>query len=257
MKKLIITFLFLTFISSCAKDGIEIDREAEFYRLEGQNYAAKKKYGKAAEYYEQALSRADTPDYAERVQLALADSYFLNGDYVEAIASYELFIDVYKDSAEYPLALSHLAIAYYNIVRSVKKDQTYAERSMQYLLEIKKNYPSYVKPFNVDQRIKVLRNHLAEREYSIARYYWRILKTDSEIERYRYVVENYSDTKFFSESCYLLIDRLLNKKNLLDEAESYYDLQKNTVSLNDKYLSKSAKEIAAYKEKQAKKLLKK
>lgn len=252
MKKTIILLLTLATIVSCAKDSIEVDREAEFYRIEGQNYAAKKKYAKAAEYYEQALARADTPDFAERVQLALADSYFLNGDYVEAIASYELFADVYKDSAEYPLAIAHLAIAYYNIVRSPKKDQTYAERSMQYLLEIKERFPSYVEPYNVDERIKVLRNHLAEREYSVARYYWRILKTDSEIERYRFIVENYSDTKFFSESCYLLIDRLLFKKAELIEAENYYNLQKNTVEGNDKYLKKSANAIADYKKKLAK-----
>ena len=54
----------------------------------------------------------------------------------------------------------------------------------------------------------------------IAFYYARILKPESEILRYKYVVTHYSDTIYYGEAVYKVV-KLLLEKDELDEAEYY------------------------------------
>ena len=233
---------------------MELDKPATYYEEMGDTLASEGKYAKAAERYEQALVRAESPEYAATIQLALADSYFLAGKYIDAIPVYEVYLEVYQGWESAKLATVRVGLAYFNLVRYASQDQTNTERALFYLEEVKKKYPDLVEEYDVDLRIQLLRERLAKKEMQVAFYYARILEPEPEFLRYKYVVTHYSDTIYYGEAVYKVV-KLLLKKDELQEAE-YYLLKLISDDKENKFVTKTQKLIDKYKEKKEKERLK-
>lgn len=253
MARFLYILLIVFALYGCAKE-VELDKPATYYEEMGDTLASEGKYSKAAERYEQALVRAESPEYAATIQLALADSYFLAGKYVDAIPVYEVFLEVYQGWESAKLATVRVGLAYFNLVRYASQDQTNTERALFYLEEVKQKYPDLVEEYDVDLRIYLLRERLAKKEMQIAQYYARILKPEPEFLRYKYVVTHYSDTIYYGKAVYKVV-KLLLKKDELQEAE-YYLLKLISDDKENKYVEKTQKLIDKYKEKKEKERLK-
>lgn len=249
MARFIYAVLIIFLLYGCAKE-VELDKPASYYEEMGDELASKGKYAKAAERYEQALVRAESPEYASTIQLALADSYFLAGKYVDAIPVYEVFLEVYQGWESAKLATVRVGLAYFNLVRYASQDQTNTERALFYLEEVKNKYPDLVEEYDVDLRIMLLRERLAKKEMQIALYYARILEPEPELLRYKYVAANYSDTIYYGKAVYKIVKLLLKQDNV-DEAE-YYLLKLESDDSENKYIPKAQKLIDKYKEKKEK-----
>ena len=92
MARFLYILLIIFALYGCAKE-VELDKPASYYEEMGDSLASEGKFVKAAERYEQALVRAESPEYAATIQLALADSYFLAGKYIDAIPIYEVYLE--------------------------------------------------------------------------------------------------------------------------------------------------------------------
>lgn len=253
MARFLYIIIIIFAIYGCAKE-VELDKPATYYEEMGDTLASEGKYAKAAERYEQALVRAESPEYAATIQLALADSYFLAGKYIDAIPVYEVYLEVYQGWESAKLATVRVGLAYFNLVRYASQDQTNTERALFYLEEVKKKYPDLVEEYDVDLRIQLLRERLAKKEMQIAFYYARILEPEPEFLRYKYVVTHYSDTIYYGEAVYKVV-KLLLKKDEVDEAE-YYLLKLISDDKENKFVAKTQKLIDKYKEKKEKERLK-
>lgn len=253
MARVLYIIIIIFALYGCAKE-VELDKPAAYYEEMGDTLASEGKYTKAAERYEQALVRAESPEYAATIQLALADSYFLAGKYIDAIPVYEVYLEVYQGWESAKLATVRVGLAYFNLVRYASQDQTNTERALFYLEEVKRKYPDLVEEYDVDLRIHLLRERLAKKEMQIALYYARILKPEPEFLRYKYVVTHYSDTIYYGEAVYKVV-KLLLKKDEVDEAE-YYLLKLISNDKENKFVAKTSKLIDKYKEKKEKEQLK-
>lgn len=253
MARFLYIIIIIFAIYGCAKE-VELDKPATYYEEMGDTLASEGKYAKAAERYEQALVRAESPEYAATIQLALADSYFLAGKYIDAIPVYEVYLEVYQGWESAKLATVRVGLAYFNLVRYASQDQTNTERALFYLEEVKKKYPDLVEEYDVDLRIQLLRERLAKKEMQIAFYYARVLEPEPEFLRYKYVVTHYSDTIYYGEAVYKVV-KLLLKKDELQEAE-YYLLKLISDDKENKFVAKTQKLIDKYKEKKEKERLK-
>lgn len=243
MARFLYILLIIFALYGCAKE-VELDKPASYYEEMGDSLASEGKFVKAAERYEQALVRAESPEYAATIQLALADSYFLAGKYIDAIPIYEVYLEVYQGWESAKLATVRVGLAYFNLVLYASQDQTNTERALFYLEEVKNKYPDLVEEYDVDLRIQLLRERLAKKEMQIAFYYARILKPESEILRYKYVVTHYSDTIYYGEAVYKVV-KLLLEKDELDEAE-YYLLKLISDDKENKYVEKTQELIYKY-----------
>lgn len=249
MYKISYILLILLVLYGCAKE-VELEKPASYYEEMGDTLASEGKYSKAAERYEQALVRAESPEYAAVIQLALADSYFLAGKYIDAIPVYEVYLEVYQGWESAKLATVRVGLAYFNLVRYASQDQTNTERALYYLEEVEKKYPDLIEEYDVDLRIMLLRERLAKKEMQVAFYYARILKHEPELLRYKYVVAHYSDTIYYGKAVYKVVQLLL-KQDKPDEAE-YYLLKLISDDKDNEYVKKAQKLIDKYNEKKEK-----
>jgi outer membrane protein assembly factor BamD len=239
-KKVCLIFIIGVFIVSCGKKVTET-RDAELSFREGLAFFNEKKYKKAAKAFENALMQADNPDFASKAQLFLADSYYFSKKYEEAIPSYEMYLEVYPDSEFSKQALHRLALCYYNQKLSVDRDQTNTQKALDYFIKLTEKYPEYAKEQNIPEKIRELRNMLAEKEFYIARFYIRINKLNASQERFYYLFENYSDTDVYPEALIYYAKFLVKRMDRKAEAVSLLTKVLKSKSADEKYLSKVSK----------------
>lgn len=249
MYKFLIITLFSILALSCAKE-VELEKAQDYYEHEGNKLAAVGKYKDATEWYEQALIRAESPEYAAKIQLLLADSYYLAEMYEEAIPVYEVYLDIYKDLYYAKLARVRLGLSYFNLVKYASRDQTNTIKSLEAFMYVKEHYPELVKDYRIDERIYLLRERLAKKEWIIGNYYSRILKPKSARNRYKYIMDNYKDTKYYEVAIMKYVPISLKMDELSDAIDACNDLSKNKPS--SKKINKCNKLITKYEKKQEK-----
>lgn len=247
-------FIFAVFaivsLYGCAK-SIETEHEAGYYKEIGDEYFSEKNYRNAINYYESALMRAESPDDASKIQIALANSYFLSKQYVEAIPVYEVYLDYYGNSPEANVAILRIGMSHYELMRRPPQDQTQTITALKYFEQVKERDPALAKESDLDTKIADIFTRLAEKEYIIARYYGRILEHRSSMLRYKYLVDHYPKSPRYQLSSYRLIKLLLRFDNI-SEAENYFTLLKTNFP-DSKYIKDAEDAFHDKKKENAKK----
>ncbi len=222
MKKLSLLLIscLLLAMFGCAKP-IETERSAAYYRDLGDTLYIEGDYDKAAEAYENALLRAETPNEAARIQLALANSYYYDKSYKEAIPVYEVYLDIYTNTPQSARAYLNVGLSYYELKPSYKKDSTFIIKSRDYINNAIVRDPSLLTD-DIQILLVAIQEELARKELAIATYYGMILKKEPRILRLIYISENYSDTQVYPKAAKQLVE-LLAKEGRVEEAVAYYE----------------------------------
>ena len=249
MQKLLIIALLSVLAFGCAKE-VELEKAQDYYEHEGNLLAAQGKYKEATEWYDQALIRAESPEYAAKIQLLLADSYYLAEMYEAAIPIYEVYVDIYKDLYYAKLARVRLGLSYFNLVEYASRDQTNTAKALETFLYVKEHYPELVADYRIDERIVLLRERLAKKEWIIAKYYKRILKPNSAKKRYKLIMDTYKDTKYYELSVMKYVPLSLKENMLSDAIDACKELA--SINSNSKNIKKCNDLIEKYEKKQAK-----
>lgn len=216
-------YIILFFIVSACAKPVGVDRDLSYYKSQGEEYIMAGKYKRAIESFENALIRAENPEDAAQVQLALADAYFAYKEYNDAIPVYEAYLEVYSNEAAADTAYLRLGLSHYKLINRTARDQTDTIAALKYFNLIKSRNPEMYEQYKLQDNIKFLRNRLASKELFIGKYYVRIRKWNPAILRYEYIIDNYSDTKYYEEAIYRLA-KLLKKVERYDEMETYITL---------------------------------
>lgn len=211
--------LTLLIFTGCGKKP-EQNKPADVWLKEGLNYFEKGKYKKAAEAFEQSILEADNPEIAAQAQLFLADSYFFLEQFDEAIPSYEEYIEIYPDNEYAKQALYRLALCYYKQIDTIDRDKTSIVKALENFQNLKNRFPEYSKTKGADDKIKELREMLAEREYYVAKFYLRTKKFKAAEMRFKTILEQYSDTEIYPKAAVDFAEYLLEHTNNKAEAIS-------------------------------------
>ena len=200
MKQLIVILpaLFVLF-AACSK-YVEVDKPSSELILEGIALMENKKYEKAAGKFENAILNADNPHDAQNAQRMLADAYFMNKAYLDAIAAYEVYYDIYYQSPYAAHVLYHLGLSYSKMSLNPRRDQTYALQSVEYFDQLEVMYPDDFEDYGVEAVRQAMYVKLSEHEYQVGRFYMRTGKPESAISRFQYLQNNYPSSPRLEES---------------------------------------------------------
>ncbi len=172
----------------------------------------KKDAEKARLYLRQIIDSFPKSFYAQRAKLAIADSYFRQGDeanLVMAAAEYQEFIRLFPYSPSASQAQLQVALCSYNKTLKPGRDQG---KTLQALAELKKVlsvYPLSEEAKTAREKIANCEERLAEHEYLIGKYYFRIEAYQAAVNRLTGILTNYPlykgmDKVYFTlGTCYL------------------------------------------------------
>lgn len=136
----------------------------------------KKDAEKARLYMRQIIDSFPKSYYAQRAKLAVADSYFNEGDegnMILAAAEYREFIQLFPYSPAASYAQFRIALSFFNKSLKAGRDQTKTQQAVAEFKKVLTNYPLSEEAKQTRDKIKECEERLAEHAYLIGEHYYR------------------------------------------------------------------------------------
>jgi outer membrane protein assembly factor BamD len=133
---------------------------------------------------------------AVEAQLRIADVYFMQESFIEAAASYEAFRDLHPKHEKTAYAMFRVGKSYYqDIPSTTARDLTPGQKSLDAYQSYLARFPNGPNSAEAKKDILEIRNLLAEKELTIAEFYFKRDFFDSAKPRFEKILEFYSDTE--------------------------------------------------------------
>lgn len=133
---------------------------------------------------------------AEKVTLRVADHYYMQKQYPQAVDSYDEFVKHFPRSAKTGYALLRAAKATHAQYRGDKFDDTPLVDSLQRFQQYAQRYPDQAKKAKINQTIKQLKDALVQRTFARAEFYKRINRPKAAAFYYRQVITQGPETNW-------------------------------------------------------------
>ena len=246
MKKRYFIILFTSLIiTSCSSTKPEeVDLQIQFDRA--MNYLEKKRYMRAQEEFNSAAIRGLHTDLGDDAQFYLGESYFLNKEYILAIAEYDRLIRRMGFSEYVQKARWRICQCYVEQSPKYYHEQSSTERALSKLQEFLDDYPNTEFHEEALTTITDMRNKLATKLYESGRLYVKMEEYASAIITYEDLLANYYDTELVDDAhlqivkCHALageiekaVDYLANNRKQFSNDDQLAEAEK-FIKQNDK-----------------------
>jgi outer membrane protein assembly factor BamD len=147
--------------------------------------------------------------FTDSARKALVMSTFIKyrqGDYESAIQSGKRYMKQYSNSDDSDYVLYLMCQSAARTIVDVTQDQRNAQRTVDICQELLDNYPQSQYADEAQKQIRYARNNLAGKEMQIGRYYLERKEYLASINRFRIVVEKYSNTNQIEEALARLVE---------------------------------------------------
>ncbi len=177
----------------CAGHDAVVEKPAGELVDDGIRQFNKGNYVKAIEAFEQLKDWYPFSKFAILAELKIADSHFHLAQYTDAIFAYEEFEKLHPRNEAVPYSIYQIGMSYYLQVDSVDRDQTSAEKAITAFERLIRQYPrntyAQLAQGYRDECIKSVAGH----ELYVGIYYYRMEHYKAALERFKDLIENYSD----------------------------------------------------------------
>lgn len=246
MKKRYFIILFTSLIiTSCSSTKPEeVDLQIQFDRA--MNYLEKKRYMRAQEEFNSVAIRGLHTDLGDDAQFYLGESYFLNKEYILAIAEYDRLIRRMGFSEYVQKARWRICQCYVEQSPKYYHEQSSTERALSKLQEFLDDYPNTEFHEEALTTITDMRNKLATKLYESGRLYVKMEEYASAIITYEDLLANYYDTELVDDAhlqivkCHALageiekaVDYLANNRKQFSNDDQLAEAEK-FIKQNDK-----------------------
>ncbi|MFQ6037957.1 MAG: outer membrane protein assembly factor BamD [Candidatus Aminicenantales bacterium] len=212
---------------SCAKKEAEIDPEIAssdeaLFRM-GEKFV-KKDPEKARLYLRQVIDSFPKSFYAQRAKLAIADSYFGQGDegsMILAASEYREFITQFPLSPSAPYAQYQIAMTFFKKAHKPGRDQTKTEQALQEFRNLVNKYPLSEEAKLAREKIIICEERLAEHILGIASLYYKRKAFKASISRLKDIVSLYPAYSRMDKVFFLLGDSYY-RSNQVEESVPYF-----------------------------------
>jgi outer membrane protein assembly factor BamD len=190
----------------------EVASSDEALFKEGEKYV-KKDPERARLFFRQVIDSFPRSFYAQRAKLAVADSYFAEGDegnIILAASEYREFISLHPLSPSAPYAQYRLGLCFYDKSAKPGRDQ---QKTIQALAEFKKTitaYPLTEEAKLARAKIKECEERLAEHTFTIGLHYYRSEAYKASTSRLIDILTNYPEYTGMDKVYFYLGDSYFN-----------------------------------------------
>ena len=228
MRKLNFLLIMVLILSACSKDEkkislieeksqnlqmIEIYNEGIEELNRGDAIYAAKKFNEAEIIFPQS-------EWAPKASLMAAYAYYSQSYFSRSIGELERYLDKYKNHKDRDYAFYLLALCYYDQIVDEKKDLKGIIDSKKYFEKVINNYPNTDFAIDSEFKMQVIDEILASKEMYIARYYVDKEKWVPASNRYKKIINQYSETIFVEEALHRLVE-INYRIGLVDESKKY------------------------------------
>lgn len=137
---------------------------------------------------------------AEQALRVKADYHFINGEYEEAELAYARLMREYERGKHRKVAMLRAGQSALARFPGVEFDDADLLEAEVYFNDFRRNYPQEAAEYQVPQTLDRITESLAQKEYTVGRFYERIRKVDAAAFYYRYVVATFPGTTWAGQA---------------------------------------------------------
>ena len=161
-------------------------------------------YTKAIETFQAIIDNYPYSDYAVLAELQIADAYFADERWEEAVSYYRDFGDLHPQHPKVPYTILRSAQCHYEQVGTVNRDQTAAREALHFLEILLRSYPYSEEAAEGERMMHDLRTRLAENVLLTGDFYLKRDEFQAAAERYRNVLNVYPGLGLDAEALFKL-----------------------------------------------------
>jgi len=145
-------------------------------------------------------------EWARKALVMGAYSYYKQKKYTDSINMAKRYIALYPTSQETAYAFYVIGLDYFRQIPDVSHDQGDSAKAVDALQEVVNRFPKSEYVSDAKTKIRFAREQMAGKDMQVGRYYLERRQYLAAIKRFRYVVENYSNTNQVEEALYRLVE---------------------------------------------------
>jgi outer membrane protein assembly factor BamD len=161
-------------------------------------------YNKAIETFQAIIDNYPYSDYAVKAELQIADAYFADKRWDEALSYYRDFGDLHPQHPKVPYTVLRSAQCHYEQIGTVDRDQTSAREALHFLETLLRNYPYAPETREGEEMMHELRTRLAKNVLQTGDFYLKRDEYQAAAERYRTVLNVYPGLGLDAEALFKL-----------------------------------------------------
>ena len=215
--------VFLAWISGCSSlsmpslpwssSSVMSDPSAEALYQEGMRNFNEKRYVRALDNFTKLRSDYPFSPLLTDVELKIADAYYLNQQYPEAINAFKEFQSMHPAHEQIPFVILRLGQAHFDQFSNTERDQKNTEIAKSYFETVLTTYPKSPQAAEARQKLAKCVEYLAEHEFNIAQFYYQQEKYAAARDRFEEIVRKYKDTPTAVKSLFYLGESYQKEKN--------------------------------------------
>jgi len=196
------------FLSACMSSGDDIDlatyveqtEPADVLYNQGLANLNAGRLKEASRKFDAIDRQHPYSEYARRAMVMGAFANYRQGNYDEAINSAKRYVTLYSSTPDAAYAQYIIGLCYFRQIRDVTQDQKESRRAIEAMQEVIDRWPDSEYVDDAREKVRFARDQLAGKEMQVGRYYLERREYIAGIKRFRYVVENYSNTRHIEEA---------------------------------------------------------
>lgn len=169
----------------------------------------RKEYKIAAALFDEVERQHPFSPWARRAQLMSAFSYYMAREYTESINASRRFLQNNPGNKDAAYAYYLIGVSYYEQINDVARDQKTTELALQSLNDVVRLYPNSRYAADAQQKIELVRDHLAGKEMEVGRFYQSRGQWLAASLRFRSVTDEYANSTHAPEAYYRLVESYL------------------------------------------------
>jgi outer membrane protein assembly factor BamD len=199
-------------------------------------------YVRAIEKLQSIIDNYPYSDVAVLAELKIADAYFADRRYDEALSYYRDFADLHPQHEKVPYTILHSALCRERQMHAANRDQTATREALLHLDRLLAKYPHSPEAREAEIMWRDLRTHLAENVSEIAEFYMDREEYESAAERYRSLLNEYPGLGLDAEALYNLGICYLEMRRVEEAERIFQSIVQNY--RDSEYASAAAERIA-------------
>lgn len=232
-------------LASCSSAPKNEDRtavcRAKFDKAEARY--KKGEYWQIKEDLDEILTTCQGTGFSEQAQFMLAESHFHLEEWIEARGEYSSFVMNFPSSPFAETAAYRKAVSSYNMSYSDSRDESNTLAAIDDFGRFRADHPSSALLDSTQIYLDSLTERQAEREFMVARLYWRMNEPQASAIYLKEFLDTYPKSHRWNESALLLIDSYI-KLEQFEQARFYLE-RLRTAAANDADMTASAKDREA------------
>jgi outer membrane protein assembly factor BamD len=203
------------------KSAAPVDPTAEALFAEGSRYLNEKKYARAIDVLQKLKTGHPFSPLLTETELKIADAYYLNEQYPEAITAFKEFQSLHPTNENISFVILRLGQAHLNQFTSVDRDQKNTEIAKGYFETVITNHPKSPYAPEAAEKLAKCIQYLSEHEFNVAFFYHQQEKYPAAIDRFEEIVRKYKGTPTAIKSLYYLGESYRKEKNSVRASLAY------------------------------------